>query len=102
MRHHREKPFHASVIQQGLVVPHQELIELEIRLGDEGGDAIEVGGDFGDLGHRVALTLAEVAKVNMIDSRRRARDAAWAERSKTRQTVGRSSVAVRCRAPYRT
>jgi hypothetical protein len=45
------------VVQQGLVVADEELIELEIRLGDEGGDAKQVRGDFGDLGHRAVLAL---------------------------------------------
>jgi hypothetical protein len=43
------------VKQQGLLVVHEKLIELQIHLRNKGGDAIHIGGDFRDLGHRFIL-----------------------------------------------
>jgi hypothetical protein len=49
--HDRKEPPHARVEQQRFIVAHEELIELQIRLGHERGDAIDIGSDFRDLGH---------------------------------------------------
>src|SRR4029077_19458311 len=50
--HGRKQPLHAGVIQQRLLIAHEKLIELEIALRNKRGDPINIGGDFGDLGHR--------------------------------------------------
>jgi hypothetical protein len=50
--HDWKQSFHTRVKQQGLLVAHEKLIELEIRLRNKCGDAIHIGGDFRDLGHR--------------------------------------------------
>lgn len=42
----------AGVEEQRLVILHQEMIEAEIDLRIEDGDAVNVGSDFGNVGHR--------------------------------------------------
>ncbi len=49
--HPRKQHARAGVIQQRLIIPHEELTELEIELIEEGSDAEQVRGDFGDLRH---------------------------------------------------
>jgi hypothetical protein len=49
-----ERLAEAGVHQERLVVCHQELVELHPVVGRERGDAIDVGGDLADGGHRRA------------------------------------------------
>ena len=47
----REHPPHAGVVEQWLVVPDQEVIELQVRFRDEHRNSKNVGRDFVDRRH---------------------------------------------------
>jgi len=47
----REHSVHAGMEEEGLLVPNQEVIELEVNLRNVDGDAEQVGGNFVDSCH---------------------------------------------------
>src|SRR5438874_816833 len=61
--HHGEHLAEPGVEEERLVVTDQELVELEVGLGDEGRDAEEVGRNLGHLGHAVTCLPVSVWEV---------------------------------------
>src|SRR5213596_3291718 len=61
--HHGEHLARPGVEEERLVVTDQELVELEVGLGDEGRDAEEVGRNLGHLGHAVTCLPVSVWEV---------------------------------------
>src|SRR5207245_5099546 len=63
VEHHREQLAEPGVEEERRVVTDQELVELQVGLGDEGRDAEEVGRDLGHLGHAATCLPVSVCDV---------------------------------------
>jgi len=55
--HFREHPAHAGVKKQGLIVLDEEMVELQVELGNVNRKAEDVRCDFVDVGHSSLLSI---------------------------------------------